>query len=111
MRGETSPLGTEKVSQNGYTYVKTASGWKLKHHVIWSEANGDIPINHQVVFDDGNRTNFDPDNLRLREVGKKSHSRKSAQRELWIIRRQLENLQLRLEEVERSFGSSVDSTV
>jgi hypothetical protein len=69
--GHYSPVGSER-SDNGYIVVKSGhSTWKRKHAVIWEKANGKIPKGHIVIFADGNRRNFDPDNLLL--VTKKEH--------------------------------------
>lgn len=64
------PIGAESRASNeegrpdGYVTVKTASGWRLKHHVVWEEANGKpVPKGAQVMFADGDSRNFDPSNL------------------------------------------------
>ena len=64
------PVGSERVNADGYVDVKIQDGmlqknWKGKHIIIWEEANGPIPKGHVVIFADGNRRNFDPDNLLL----------------------------------------------
>ncbi|MCM1564906.1 MAG: HNH endonuclease [Dehalobacter sp.] len=61
------PVGSERISVDGYAEVKVADPrkWRLKHQVIWENANGPIPKKHVVIFGDGNRGNFDPDNLIL----------------------------------------------
>ncbi|WP_088187575.1 HNH endonuclease signature motif containing protein [Desulfosporosinus sp. FKA] len=64
------PIGTERLSKDGYIEVKIADGklnknWKSKHVLIWESANGPVPKNHVVIFGDGNKGNFDPDNLIL----------------------------------------------
>lgn len=68
----TVPVGTE-YDLKGYIVVKqhTKTGdksrpyWRLKHHIIWEEANGSIPDGYCVIFADGNTRNFDLDNLVL----------------------------------------------
>lgn len=40
-----------------------AHNWKLKHHFIYERHHGPVPDGYLVVFLDGNRSNFDPDNL------------------------------------------------
>jgi len=57
----TAPIGTERIRTDGYTYVKTAmpNTWQEKHRLIY----GDIPEGFVVIFKDGNRTNFDPENI------------------------------------------------
>lgn len=38
--------------------------WKLKQNLVWEQTHGKIlPWRHIVVFLDGDRTNYDPDNL------------------------------------------------
>lgn len=68
-------IGAEvtKEKAKGYetVYVKVASGlkdnrgemWKPKHQVIWEQNNRPISDDEVVVFLDGNRNNFEPDNL------------------------------------------------
>lgn len=64
------PLGSERINGDGYVDIKIADGklqknWKGKHILIWEEHNGPVPPGHVVIFGDGNRRNFDPDNLIL----------------------------------------------
>ncbi len=65
------PIGTERVdSKDGYIYVKIQDGhlnnnWKQKHVLIWEQYNGPVPDGHVIIFGDGNKRNFDPDNLIL----------------------------------------------
>jgi len=64
------PIGSERVNGDGYIDIKVADGklqknWKGKHILIWEEHNGPMPKGHVVIFGDGNRRNFDPDNLIL----------------------------------------------
>lgn len=58
--------GEESKSKDGYTYVKIADNdWRLKHRVVWEQANGPIPDDYIVVFKDNNLLNFDINNLEL----------------------------------------------
>lgn len=66
------PLGSERVF-SGYVEVKVSmSGkracerWVPKQRVIWEQHHGPIPQGCIVVFKDGNKRNFDIDNLELR---------------------------------------------
>lgn len=61
------PIGTERVSTDGYVEIKIAAPnkWRGKHLVVWEEANGPIPEGHAVIFGDRNRRNFDLNNLIL----------------------------------------------
>jgi hypothetical protein len=61
------PVGTEIIDLYGYVKVKTRNPktWKFKHRLIWEAAHGKIPRGHIVIFADGNKMNFDPDNLLL----------------------------------------------
>lgn len=61
------PVGTERVNGDDYVDIKIAdpNKWKGKHILVWEAANGPVPKGHVIVFGDGNRRNFDPDNLLL----------------------------------------------
>jgi hypothetical protein len=37
--------------------------WKLKHHKIWEEAHGPIPKGHAIMFANGDKSDFNLDNL------------------------------------------------
>lgn len=63
------PIGTERVdAKDGYIYVKIQDGhlnrnWKQKHVLIWEQHNGSVPEGHCIIFGDGNKRNFDINNL------------------------------------------------
>ncbi|WP_243454527.1 HNH endonuclease signature motif containing protein [Desulfosporosinus fructosivorans] len=61
------PVGTERLRADGYVWKKVAgpNKWREKHVLIWEAANGPRPKKHVVLFGDGNRQNFEPDNLIL----------------------------------------------
>lgn len=49
-----------------YSYIKIKhSYWRLLHHVIWEESNGEIPKGYIVIFIDGDRSNLVIENLKL----------------------------------------------
>lgn len=52
--------------------VKKPENWVQKHRLIYEEAHGKIPDGHYVTFLDGDRTNFDLNNLAL--VSKEEHA-------------------------------------
>lgn len=59
-----------KPDDQGYLCVKVCDGkgnknWIPKQRVIYEQHYGPIPKNHKVIFADGNRFNFDIDNLVL----------------------------------------------
>ena len=62
-------VGTEVEKDNkivvktGKTSRKNRQNWKYKHHHIWEQQNGKVPKGYRVVFLDGNKRNFDIDNL------------------------------------------------
>lgn len=62
------PLGSE-YKCDGYTMVKVKETgtryerWRLKHVLVWEEHNGPVPKDCIVTFLDGNRDNFDINNL------------------------------------------------
>lgn len=65
------PIGTERVSADGYLERKltdtgcTRSDYVPVHRIVWRDAGRDIPPGHALVFKDGNKRNFDLDNLEL----------------------------------------------
>lgn len=71
-----SPVGTERVSKDGYVEVKVSErpsgsgpshdNWVGKHRLVWERSHGRrVPDGHAVIFCDGDRRNFDPENLLL----------------------------------------------
>lgn len=61
------PVGSERVNVDGYIEIKVADSnkWRLKHRVIWEEANGPIPRGHALIFADSDKLNVSLDNLIL----------------------------------------------
>lgn len=67
------PVGSERIGKDGYIMVKvrewptvpqTKDNWRFKHWVEWERANGQaVPEGWTVFFADGDKRNFDPDNL------------------------------------------------
>ena len=60
------PVGSERISKDGYIEVKVAepNKWRLKQRVVYEETKGKIPEGCPIIFLDGNKRNFDIDNLR-----------------------------------------------
>lgn len=58
-------VGSERVNGDDYVDIKIANPniWKAKHKVIYEEFFGTIKANNVVIFADGDRRNFDIDNL------------------------------------------------
>jgi hypothetical protein len=61
------PVGTERVNGDDYVDIKVAdpNKWRAKHILVWEKENGPVPKGHVIIFGDGNRRNFEPDNLIL----------------------------------------------
>jgi hypothetical protein len=68
------PIGSERLHDStGSIWVKvTESGdrhcerWRPKQHLVWEQATGrTVPAGHCVLFRDGNKHNFSPENLEL----------------------------------------------
>jgi hypothetical protein len=66
----TMPLGSERITADGYVEVKISekSGppnnrWKGKHILIWEKEHGPVPKGYVVIFLDGDRRNFNLNNL------------------------------------------------
>lgn len=59
------PLGSEGETK-GVITVKIAPGkWIPKHRFLWEKEHGSVPGGHVVIFADGNKRNFDMENLVL----------------------------------------------
>lgn len=62
------PVGSERVSKDGYIEVKMREGirgWDMKHKVVWERHNGKVPKGNKISFRDGNTQNCDISNLYL----------------------------------------------
>lgn len=63
------PVGTERVSKDGYLERKINDGlplqkrWRAVHLVMWEEANGPLPKGHAIVFRNGDKRDIRLDNL------------------------------------------------
>lgn len=75
---ELTPIGSERIDAQGYTWVKVAErphlkeggcgrtndNWRAKHVIVWEKSNGrPVPPSTMIVFADGDKGNFDPGNL------------------------------------------------
>ena len=63
-------IGEERISKDGYIEIKLKDGclnknWQLKHRYIYEQHYGSIPKGHKIIFADGNKKNFDINNLIL----------------------------------------------
>lgn len=61
------PVGSERISKDGYVEVKVAdpNKWRLKHLVIWEQKNGTVPKGSCIIFLDGNKRNLGIGNLKM----------------------------------------------
>ncbi len=61
------PIGDERIGIDGYTYIKIKqpNKWVLKHRWLYEKEKGKIPKGYNLIFADGNRQNFNLDNLIL----------------------------------------------
>lgn len=67
----TVPVGTEALLSDGYVWVKVNDipkakkqvNWEQKQRLIWAEHYGPVPDDCFIIFKDGDRMNFDIDNL------------------------------------------------
>lgn len=64
-------IGTESINKD-YVWIKVKDdynggrkNWKLKQIVVWEEYYGKIPEGYKIIFCDGNKQNFDINNLLL----------------------------------------------
>ncbi len=61
------PIGHERINKDGYVWVKIkeTGTFRQKHRVIWEKHHGKIPAGYNVQFKDGDKLNFDIENLYL----------------------------------------------
>ena len=57
------PEGDERLDANGYVLVKACGTWLYKQRLIYQSHIGDIQEGNNIRFKDGDKYNFDPDNL------------------------------------------------
>lgn len=64
------PKGTERMTEDGYIEVKIADKglrmWRLKHRLVWEEANGKIPDGYNICFKNGDKTDCRLENLEIK---------------------------------------------
>ena len=59
-----SQVGDERLGSKGFIEVKvSAKRWRPKHIVVWEKSHGPLPKTHVLYFADGDKFNFDLDNL------------------------------------------------
>jgi hypothetical protein len=65
-RGKRSPVGSTRVSPNGYHYTRTSTKWELTHVIIAEERLGrPLEEDERCRFKDGNRMNLRPENIEV----------------------------------------------
>src|SRR5699024_8231763 len=58
------PIGSEREDKDGYIVIKIADRkWMTKHRYMWEQGNGPVPTNHVIIFANGNKRDFNIDNL------------------------------------------------
>ena len=64
------PIFSERIRE-GYIEIKVSdpSVWESKHRYIYTQKHGEIPKGYKVTFADGNKRNFDINNLILIKSG------------------------------------------
>lgn len=61
------PIGTERITKDGYIEIKITdpNKWRGKHILVWEKQNGPLPKSHVVIFGDRDKRNFNINNLIL----------------------------------------------
>lgn len=96
MRGKKSKVGDTRVSANGYHYTRTKVGWQLTHRLVARDKLGrDLTPEERVRFLDGDRSNYNPDNLEVYEIKESSKEKRRAR-----IEARIEELQAQLGELD-----------
>lgn len=60
-----TPIGTERMTSDGYLKVKIAEPniWKHKHRLVWEQRYGQIPSDKMITFINGDHTDCRIENL------------------------------------------------
>lgn len=66
-------IGGERTNHSEHIEIKTEEGWQLKHHFVWKQYARKIPKRHKLLFKDGDKRNFDIDNLELVSNAENAH--------------------------------------
>ena len=108
------PLGSEYTSDE-YVMVKVKMDgprdkrWKLKHVLIWEKYNGPVPKDSVVTFLDGNKRNFDINNLACVRKGVNSVLNKkklrSQNKEIFKTRVAQIELDQKIKKITKNLGS------
>ncbi len=100
-RGANAAVGAERVSKNGYLYIKTEDGWKLAHRLMAEKDILGRPLNpnERVTFKNGNRLDVRVDNLKVSSV----------RTDIDTMRKQRDNLIVRIEELQGQLADLEDA--
>ena len=58
-------VGHERKVSHGFTIVRTEDDDRMKHRLVWEKHYGPVPEGYTVIFLDGDKDNFNIDNLEL----------------------------------------------
>jgi hypothetical protein len=102
-RGANAAVGAERISQNGYLYVKTEDGWKLAHRLMAEREILKRPLNpnERVTFRNGNKLDVRVENLKVSSVRTDMHTMEK-RRDALIVR--IEELQGQLADLEEAIA-------
>lgn len=99
-RGQAASEGDTRLAPNGYHYTRTATEWRLTHHIIMEKTLGrKLKEDERVIFVDGKRSNLDPDNIEVREKGTGSLRRRLA-----VIEARIAELQAEKDDIEKQIS-------
>lgn len=104
------PVGSERINVDGYVEVKMAepSKWRLKHRVIWEDANGKIPPGYNIQFKNGNTQDVRLDNLyiisRAEQMGKENSMHARYPEELKAVIRLKGSIKRQITEYKKKHG-------
>ena len=94
-RGKASKVGDTRISPNGYSYTRTKGGWELTGRLVAAKTLGrSLKSNERIRYVDGNRINFDPNNIEVYVTTVKSKASRRAKLEAKIadLQAQLDDL-------------------
>jgi hypothetical protein len=91
-RGKAAQEGDTRVAPNGYHYTRTATEWRLTHHIVAEKYILGRPLREgeRVTFRSNDKSNLDPSNIHVTIQGRGSLRRRKAQLEARIRELQAE---------------------
>lgn len=102
-RGNVAKIGDTFVNANGYHNTKTENGWELTHRLVAAKQLGrPLTSKERVEFVDGDKTNLNPINIRVKTVRTSSLRKRQA-----VVEEKIREYQAELAEIKKQLNKLV----